>query len=202
MPAGTGTGKEGMGTRLFNNCKVAAQNKVPVKSLREANGGMASNKTAANGGISVRLPKLTQGDYYTVPRISELEKKEHGEPGYCWRVKDFVVGREGYGSIMFYGETDVSGLDLDAIVEFGNREVVVYRDESNKPPVGQGLNKPAEVTLLNVKWVNKKTGQQYLEPDRVRKYTEMLKAKSVQQGAHFISYRAPQGEWKFKVDHF
>jgi nuclear pore complex protein Nup98-Nup96 len=195
MPAGTQ--KEGTGA-----LETGGQNKAPAKSLRDANGCMASNKTAANRGTSVRLPKLTQGGYYTVPCISELEKREHEEPGCCWRVKDFVVGREGYGSIMFYGETDVSDLDLDSIVEFGNREVVVYRDESSKPPMGQGLNKAAEVTLLNVKWVNKKTGQQYLEPDRVDKYTEMLKAKSVEQGAHFISYRAPQGEWKFKVDHF
>ncbi|KAJ3700655.1 hypothetical protein LUZ61_004360 [Rhynchospora tenuis] len=190
---GTGTEKMGKGwagTRMENS-EIAAQN-----------GGTVSKKTVANGGSSARLPKLTQGGYYTIPSISELEKRERTEPGYCRRVKDFVVGREGYGSIMFYGETDVSGLDLESIIEFGNREVVVYRDESRKPPVGQGLNKPAEVTLLNVKWVNKKTGQQYLEPERVHKYTEMLKAKTVQQGAHFISYNAPQGEWKFKVDHF
>ncbi|KAF3330428.1 nuclear pore complex protein NUP98A isoform X2 [Carex littledalei] len=197
-----GTVKGGMGTRLDNHLETVVQNKTPAKSLREANGSTASNKATASGGTSLRLPKLTRGDYYTVPRISELEKREYVEPGYGLWVKDFVVGREGYGSIMFYGETDVSGLDLDAIIEFGNREVVVYRDESSKPPVGQGLNKPAEVTLLNVKWVNKKTGQQYLEPDRVRKYAEMLKAKSGQQGAHFISYNAPKGEWKFKVDHF
>lgn len=196
MPAGTVKG--GMGTRLDNHLETAVQNKTPVKSLREANGSTTSNKA----GTSLRLPKLTREDYYTVPRISELEKRERAEPGYCRRVKDFVVGREGYGSIMFYGETDVSGLDLDAIIEFGNREVVVYRDESSKPPVGQGLNKPAEVTLLNVKWVNKKTGQQYLEPDRIRKYTEMLQKKSGQQGAHFISYNPLKGEWKFKVDHF
>ncbi|KAJ4767515.1 Nucleoporin autopeptidase [Rhynchospora pubera] len=190
-----GTGTEKVGTGLAGtrkeNSEAAAQN-----------GGTVSKKTVANNGSSARLPKLTQGDYYTTPHISELEKRERTEPGYCRRVKDFVVGREGYGSIMFYGETNVSGLDLDAIIEFGNREVVVYRDESSKPPVGQGLNKPAEVTVLNVKWVNKKTGQQYLEPERVHKYTEMLKAKTAQQGAHFISYDAPQGEWKFKVDHF
>jgi nuclear pore complex protein Nup98-Nup96 len=81
---------------------------------------------SANGGTSVRLPNLTQGGYYTVSHISELKKRKHEEPGYCRRVKDLVIGREGYKSIMFYGETNVSDLDLDNIVEFGNRKVVVY----------------------------------------------------------------------------
>ncbi|KAK8450285.1 hypothetical protein SEVIR_7G340584v4 [Setaria viridis] len=75
------------------------------------------------------------------PSLEEFAAKECGEPGYCSRVKDFVVGRHGYGSIKFLGETDVRGLDLESIVEFNNREVIVYKDDSKKPPVGEGLNK-------------------------------------------------------------
>ena len=47
----------------------------------------------------------------------------------------------------------------ESIVEFNNREVIVYKDDSKKPAVGEGLNKAAEVTLLNIKCVNKKTGE-------------------------------------------
>nr|GEX59800.1 nuclear pore complex protein NUP98A isoform X1 [Tanacetum cinerariifolium] len=79
--------------------------------------------------------KLQQPDYYTQPQISKLEAKERVEPGYCRRVKDFVVGRHGYGSIKFFGETDVRKLDLETLIQFNNREVVVYMDESKKPPV-------------------------------------------------------------------
>ncbi|KAF8725770.1 hypothetical protein HU200_020323 [Digitaria exilis] len=141
-------------------------------------------------------------DYFTEPSLEELAAKERGEPGYCGRVKDFVVGRHGYGSIKFLGETDVRGLNLESIVEFNNREVIVYKDDSKKPPVGEGLNKAAEVTLLNIRCVNKKTGEQYDEGPRVERYREMLMKKAKEQGAEFVSFDAAKGEWKFRVKHF
>lgn len=152
--------------------------------------------------IEALMPKLCHSDYYTEPRIQELAAKERAEPGFCRRVKDFVVGRHGYGSIKFMGETDVRRLDLESLIQFNNREVIVYMDESKKPPVGQGLNKPAEVTLLNIKCFDKKTGQQYTEGPRIEKYKEMLKRKAADQGAEFVSYDPVKGEWKFRVQHF
>ncbi|KAF5196486.1 Nuclear pore complex protein nup98a [Thalictrum thalictroides] len=107
--------------------------------------------------VEVLMPKLKHADYYTEPGIQELVAKERVEPGFCQHVKNFVVGRHGYGIIKFIGETDVRGLDLESIVQFNNREVFVYMDDSKKPPMGQGLNKPAEVTLLNIKCFEKKT---------------------------------------------
>lgn len=153
-------------------------------------------------GIEALMPKLCHSDYYTEPRIQELAAKERAEPGFCRHVKDFVVGRHGYGSIKFMGETDVRRLDLESLIQFNNREVIVYMDESKKPPVGQGLNKPAEVTLLNIKCFDKKTGQQYTEGPRIEKYKEMLKRKAGDQGAEFVSYDPVKGEWKFRVQHF
>ncbi|KAG4118462.1 hypothetical protein ERO13_D11G017500v2 [Gossypium hirsutum] len=152
--------------------------------------------------IEALMPKLRRFDYFTEPRIQELAAKERAEPGYCRRVKDFVVGRHGYGSIKFSGETDVRRLDLESLVQFNNREVIVYLDDSKKPPVGQGLNKPAEVTLLNIKCFDKKTRQQYTEGPRVEKYKNMLKRKAEEQGAEFLSYDPIKGEWRFKVNHF
>ena len=93
-------------------------------------------------------------------------------------------------------------LDLESLVQFNNREVIVYMDDSKKPPVGQGLNKPAEVTLLNIKCFNKKTGHQYTEGPQVEKYKNMLKRKAEDQGAEFLSYDPIKGEWKFRVNHF
>jgi nuclear pore complex protein Nup98-Nup96 len=152
--------------------------------------------------IEALMPKLRRSDYYTQPRIQELAAKERAEPGFCRHVKDFVVGRHGYGSIKFLGETDVRRLDLEALVQFNNREVIVYMDDSKKPPIGQGLNKPAEVTLLNIKCFDKKTGQQYTEGPKIEKYREMLKRKAEDQGAEFVSYDPIKGEWKFRVNHF
>ncbi|RWW30176.1 hypothetical protein GW17_00005252 [Ensete ventricosum] len=155
-----------------------------------------------DAGIEALMPKLCHADYYTEPSIQELAAKEIAEPGFCCRVRDLVVGRHGYGSIKFYGETDVRQLDLESIIQFNNREVIVYSDDSKKPPVGQGLNKPAEVTILNVKCMNKRTGQQYTEGPKVDKYKEMLTQKTQEQGAEFISFDPIKGEWKFKVIHF
>jgi ribosomal protein L24 len=109
---------------------------------------------------------------------------------------------QGYGSVKFLGETDVRRLDLESIVQFNKCEVVVYMDKSKKPAVGQGLNKPAEVTLSNVKCVDKKTGQQCLDRSDVEKFEKRLKKKTEEQGAEFISYQSLKGEWKFQVKHF
>ncbi|KAL5206008.1 hypothetical protein ABZP36_034217 [Zizania latifolia] len=160
--------------------------------------------TKHGNGTSVErlMPRLVHAEYFIEPGLEELAAKECAEPGYCCRVRDFAVGRHGYGSIKFLGETDVRGLDLESIVEFNNREVIVYKDDSKKPPVGEGLNKPAVVTLLNVKCMNKKTDEQYTEGPRVDKYKEMLVKKAEEQGAEFISFEAAKGEWKFRVKHF
>ncbi|GFS44551.1 nucleoporin autopeptidase [Actinidia rufa] len=152
--------------------------------------------------IEALMPKLRHSDYYTEPRIQELAAMERAHPGFCRRVKDFAVGRHGYGSIRFIGETDVRRLDLESVVQFNNREVIVYMDESKKPPVGQGLNKPAEVTLLNIKCIDKRTGHQYTEGPKIDRYREMLKRKAEDQGAEFVSYDPIKGEWKFRVNHF
>jgi len=162
---------------------------------------MAQHANGNATSVERLLPKLPRADYFTEPSIEELAAKERAEPGYCGRVRDFVVGRHDYGSIKFFGETDVRCLDLESIVEFNDREVIVYKDDSKKPPVGEGLNKAAEVTLLNIKCVNKKTGEP-CQGARVEKYREMLVKKAEEQGAEFVSFDAVKGEWKFRVKHF
>ncbi|XP_023742377.1 nuclear pore complex protein NUP98A [Lactuca sativa] len=152
--------------------------------------------------IEALMPKLRHSDYYTEPRIQELAAKERAEPGFCRRVHNFTVGRHNYGSIKFLGETDVRRLELESLIQFNHREVIVYMDETKKPPIGQGLNKPAEVTLLNIKCFDKKTGKHFTEGPRIEKYKEMLKKKAEDQGAEFVEYDTVKGEWKFRVKHF
>uniref|UniRef100_A0ACD5VRM0 Uncharacterized protein n=2 Tax=Avena sativa TaxID=4498 RepID=A0ACD5VRM0_AVESA len=148
------------------------------------------------------LPRLYKADYYTLPSIAELAARECQEPGFCSHVKDFTVGRHGYGSVKFDGETDVRMLDITSIVEFKDREINVYRDERKRPPVGQELNKSAEITLLNVKCVDQKTGLQLMEGPAVDAYKEILAQWTKSHDAEFISFDAVKGEWKFTVKHF
>lgn len=49
----------------------------------------------------------------------------------------------GYGSIFFPGEVNVTGLNLDEIIHFRRKEVIVYPDDKNKPLEGEGLNRCA-----------------------------------------------------------
>uniref|UniRef100_A0A6N2K8B6 Nucleoporin autopeptidase n=1 Tax=Salix viminalis TaxID=40686 RepID=A0A6N2K8B6_SALVM len=180
----------------------SAQKEESYMTLSGHRAGEAAIVYEHGADIEALMPKLRRSDYFTEPRIQELAAKERAKPGFCRHVKDFVVGRHGYGSIKFLGETDVRRLDLESLVQFNNREVIVYMDDSKKPPVGQGLNKPAEVTLLNIKCFDKKTGRQFTEGPKIEKYKEMLKRKAEDQGAEFVSYDPAKGEWKFKVSHF
>ncbi|KAJ6293367.1 hypothetical protein OIU78_025359 [Salix suchowensis] len=180
----------------------SAQKEESYMTLSGHRAGEAAIVYEHGADIEALMPKLRRSDYFTEPRIQELAAKERAKPGFCRHVKDFVVGRHGYGSIKFLGETDVRRLDLESLVQFNNREVIVYMDDSKKPPVGQGLNKPAEVTLLNIKCFDKKTGRQFTEGPKIEKYKEMLKRKAEDQGAEFVSYDPAKGEWKFKVNHF
>lgn len=144
-------------------------------------------------GSDASLPTLQSSDYFVEPCLSVMATRELSSPGYCSRVRDFTVGRFGYGRVKFTGETDVRWLDLDHIVKFGRNELVVYEDESSKPMVGQGLNKAAEVTLvLQIRY--RKGG--------LRAFVKKLRLLTERQGADFISFDPSNGEWKFFVHHF
>jgi len=56
-----------------------------------------------------------RSEYYTIPPLAELNQKIDGNGDVF--VDDFVVGREGYGQVKFYGRTNVAGLNLDEIGE-------------------------------------------------------------------------------------
>lgn len=43
--------------------------------------------------------------------------------------------------MFFHGEVNVTGLNLDEIVHFRRKEVIVYPDDKNKPAEGEGLNR-------------------------------------------------------------
>ncbi len=60
-----------------------------------------------------RLPILTRNNYYMKPTLSEL-KSLFNDKGQCI-LKQFTVGHEIYGSVTFYGQIDVAGLNLDEI---------------------------------------------------------------------------------------
>ncbi|XP_010261150.1 PREDICTED: nuclear pore complex protein NUP96 [Nelumbo nucifera] len=140
------------------------------------------------------LPVLHSPGYFMEPSLKELAARELNDPGYCCRVRDFTIGRVGYGRVKFFGETDIRWLDLDRIVRFDRHEVVVYEDETNKPAVGEGLNKSAEVTLV--------LESLFFQGEQLHNVVNKLRKSMERQGAYFILFDPSNGEWKFLVDHF
>uniref|UniRef100_A0A674IMY6 Nuclear pore complex protein Nup98-Nup96 n=1 Tax=Terrapene triunguis TaxID=2587831 RepID=A0A674IMY6_9SAUR len=145
---------------------------------------------------------LTKAGYYTIPSMEDLAKLTT-DRGECI-VTDFTIGRKGYGSIYFEGEVNLTNLNLDEIVHIRRKEVIVYPDDDQKPPIGEGLNRRAEVTLDGV-WPTDKTSRCLIKsPERLAdiNYEGRLEAVSRKQGAQFKEYRSETGSWVFKVAHF
>jgi hypothetical protein len=139
-------------------------------------------------------PKLTGKDYYTSPSMGQLAAWKKAQPEKLAAVEDFVVGRRHYGELCWEGQTDVRGLDLDALVDIRHGEIEVYPDGVVKPPVGQGLNKPCRVTLHYVGKSPKR--RKPLSEGERKDMEDQLRSL---EGTHFIKYDPESGDWQFKV---
>ena len=90
------------------------------------------------------------------------------------------------------------------MVVFRHKEVTVYPDESKKPPLGEGLNRAAEVTLERVWFVNRETKEEVKDPILLADigWRNRLERVTLKMGAIFKDYRPSTGSWVFKVEHF
>jgi len=144
-------------------------------------------ETSDNQGTSI--PVMSGEDYYTVPSSAELAAMP---PSSLRAVKNFRVGRVGYGEVRWLGETDITGVDLNAAVSINRGEVSVYKGVA-KPSVDSKLNKPAVIVLERV-----------LPPAGVRaeRFGGELKKALTKAGAMPIAYQVPTGQWTFAVPNF
>ncbi|VDO55269.1 unnamed protein product [Haemonchus placei] len=90
------------------------------------------------------------------------------------------------------------------IVIFRHKEVTVYPDESKKPPLGEGLNRPAEVTLERVWHIDRATKEEIRDPLKLIDlgWRDRLEKVTARMGATFKDYRPSTGSWVFRVEHF
>ncbi|GLE06558.1 hypothetical protein PINS_up015952 [Pythium insidiosum] len=141
--------------------------------------------------VSAACPSLKNEDYFTVPSYDRLKRMTEQELA---QVEGFKVGCKGLGTVEWLGKTDVRHLDLDELIQFEKKEVIVYKDDDNKHPLGTGLNRPAIVELLGV-FPPRKTQ----DPEQ---YRERVQQRTVDIGATFIDYSPSKGIWRFRVEHF
>lgn len=145
---------------------------------------------------------LTRVGYYTIPSLDDLASLLTDE-GKCI-VDNFTVGREGYGNVYFPDSFDVGGLNLDEIVHFRHKEVNLYPDDEKKPPVGEGLNRRAQVTLDRVWPIDKSTHEPITNAERLQemRFEDKLQRVCAKLQTRFLEYRPQTGSWVFKVEHF
>lgn len=125
-------------------------------------------------------------------------------------VPNFLIGRKGYGSITFQYDVDLSAFANNIETElFGkvvifnpNKTVEVYADESQKPPIGCGLNVPAIVTLNNVYPIDKKSKKELRDETNSNEVQVLVRRLRNLRNMDFISYNPFGGVWTFKVNHF
>ena len=75
-----------------------------------------------------------------------------------------------------------------------------YDGAPQKPAMGDGLNKPAEVTLYKV--LPREKGVLIEDPAKKQKWIRRLQETATKQSTEFISYDPDRGIWKFRVEHF
>ncbi|KFD66542.1 hypothetical protein M514_01539, partial [Trichuris suis] len=140
--------------------------------------------------------------YYCDPSLEELEEMI-GDDGYCI-VSNFTVGRENYGSVMWFGPLNVTGLNLDRLVHFDHKEVTVYPEGEVKPPIGEELNRRARIVLERVWPIDKSTFEPITDPIRILrlKFRNRLEKACARMEAKFVDYDSSRGIWTFEVDHF
>jgi len=98
------------------------QKKPPVKGVMKHTPVKTAKQSIVYEDIGKEdyLPKLKRSGYYTIPPMEDLAKLS---PKELENVKDFTVGLLNVGSVKFFGETNITGLDLDAIIQFEDRAV-------------------------------------------------------------------------------
>lgn len=125
-------------------------------------------------------------------------------------VPNFVIGRKGFGYITFNYDVDLTAFVDDlkkqlfgkVVVFHPTKTVEVYPDESQKPPIGGGLNVPATITLENVYPVDKRSKKQLKDASKFDEIQILVKRLRNMRNMDFISYNPFGGVWTFKVNHF
>ncbi|EDW77288.1 uncharacterized protein Dwil_GK18166 [Drosophila willistoni] len=180
---------------------------IVVDEARKQNSWLPKNTCEHREEQHIKQPHptgivLQRVDYYTIPSLNDL-LSYLAKDGSCV-VPNFTVGREDYGNAYFGEEIDVAGLNLDEIVHFNRREICMYPNDANKPPVGQGLNRSCQVTLDGIWPRCKNSHLDIKDPRRIieMNFERRLRRCNAESDARFLEYRPETGSWVFQVKHF
>jgi len=185
-------------TTPYSSRSSAAQEAVQRPTPRRgtphhttSNSEEETEQAPPNEPVPSYVPILTKRGYKTNPSYDHIRHMTASELA---RVPNFQIFND-YGSILWLGETNIVGLDLDELVTIdANHFVEVYPDSSEKPERGRGLNKKAIITINNVR--PRKTSISLDD------YELFLKKKTEREDAIFMEYDKNNFQWIFEVKHF
>eukprot|EP01053_Blabericola_migrator_P008626 Blabericola_migrator_1__8625@NODE_451_length_8357_cov_69_379252_g353_i0_p1_GENE_NODE_451_length_8357_cov_69_379252_g353_i0NODE_451_length_8357_cov_69_379252_g353_i0_p1_ORF_typecomplete_len1176_score260_55Nucleoporin_FG/PF13634_6/1_4e05Nucleoporin_FG/PF13634_6/1_4e10Nucleoporin_FG/PF13634_6/2_1e07Nucleoporin_FG/PF13634_6/3_6e11Nucleoporin_FG/PF13634_6/9_7e09Nucleoporin_FG/PF13634_6/1_1e09Nucleoporin_FG/PF13634_6/4_3e10Nucleoporin_FG/PF13634_6/5_3e13Nucleoporin2/PF04096_14/8_4e31_NODE_451_length_8 len=198
----------------LNTARRHSQGTTPCLTPKRSTTGCLSARRSPSSFQRVPndlAPKCSDPEIECRPSIQAMERFTEAE---LTQVLDFTVIHANHGSIMWPGYTDVRGLDIDNTVEIMEGAVEVYgrkwfeqqyklrgQDATvEEPPVGEGLNKEAIVTLHNCRAVDEDDSYMSHE-EALAAQREVLKDYAAKMDAEFISL-SNDWTWKFKVAHF
>ncbi|ORY77281.1 nucleoporin autopeptidase-domain-containing protein [Protomyces lactucae-debilis] len=181
----------------------AAPRLASEKSYEAAQQAPVAARKPSAAAVTVVPQKKDTDSYWTSPSITALMDMSKGELS---KVKDFTVGRRGYGQVSFNQPVDLSSLEqvedvAGKIVIFEPKMCSVYPVEEMKPAVGKGLNVPATITLEQCYPLSRDKRQPIRDKmhPRFQQHVDRLKRMSETE---FVDYLADSGTWIFKVEHF
>ncbi|KAG0018263.1 hypothetical protein BGZ80_007386 [Entomortierella chlamydospora] len=180
--------------------RPSSANGRPTDGQGPVNSNRHENSTPASAPTENKI----EGEYWMTPSLEELRKMSRSE---LQHVQDFKVGLPGYGSVSFLEPVDLSTVPslssiCGHIVLFQPRICIVYPDEHNKPPRGQGMNVPALISLENCWPVDKSTREPVKFDKTSPQYAQHLKRLKRQSETTFIDFNTDDGTWTFRVEHF
>ena len=116
-------------------------------------------------------------------------------------VENFTIYND-FGKIEFEGMTNLTHLNLDQIITIEENQILVYENEKIefKPQEGQGLNKPAIITIK--KCFPRNSKGEKISDENNEKFLMTLQKICKDKNAEFKSYDRETGDWTFKVSYF
>ncbi|KAF2770538.1 hypothetical protein EJ03DRAFT_381996 [Teratosphaeria nubilosa] len=173
---------------------------VPEDSAPRSNSAPATQQRPA--AQPNHIVKGANGEYYVDPPIRDLKNMSRKQ---LQNLGKLTVGRHGYGWIEFQGPIDLSTVPLDHIcgdiVQLTTRQATVYKDDTDKPMMGRGLNVPSIIHLEN-SWPRSHGGKRAVHATEGRLSEKHIQRLQKVGGTRFEKYDPKTGIWTFKVDHF
>ncbi|WBW71359.1 nucleoporin Nup98 and Nup96 [Schizosaccharomyces osmophilus] len=178
---------------MFRNENISK----PSEEVSKTNDAMKQETTKVESDRTYTLPD----GYWMKPGVEELVKYPKDK---LTTVPQFCVGRSGYGQVSFLKPVDLTKFekfeDIPVnVVLFEKKICSVYPEEGSSPPVGEGLNVPAIITLENAWPLSRETREPIKDVDHPRYAQHMKRLQKIKE-TEFIDFN--DGKWTFKVQHF